>query len=545
MMNIDLIIENLLEFRGCKTKAQKTEFLNPNYDKHLHDPFLLPDMSKAVHRFNQARLKHQKVIIYGDYDIDGLCSVAMLTELLQNLEIDVESYIPSRYEEGYGINSEALDKIYKQGAKLIIAVDCGTNSTKEINHIQQKSVDVIVIDHHQPGAKLPRAIALINPKRSDSKYPYSQLSSSGLVFKFIQALQLDLKIMETGQEKWFLDLAAFGTICDQVELLNENRVLAYWGLKVFSITRRKGLVSLAEVSGRNLSEVNSTMLGYNLGPRLNAAGRLKNAQKSLALLLAQSKELADEVASELDINNKERRKIQTIINNEATLMAESMTDDDVLVISDKNWSHGIVGIVASRLMERFKKPVFIGQELNGVVKGSARSFGDFSAADAIANSKNILISGGGHHAAAGFSLKTKDMKIFRKKLNGYYQSLGLKNQQDKLDQKPEIILSNLDLATKKLVEEISKFEPFGHGNLRPIVLINNLLVGEVKRVGAEENHTKLKLEDSNANLIEGIAFYNNIDVYQGNKINVSGYLEINKFNSRDYLQLNIKSIEVI
>lgn len=268
------IIDQILQKRGYKTAAERKRFLNPDYNNDLHDPFLLPDMEKAVRRIGSAIKKQERVVIYGDYDIDGLCASAIMADGLSTFGLRAEIFIPNRFTEGYGLNKDALSRLAKKGVKLVITVDCGTSAIDAIEHANKFDMEVVVTDHHEPPAKLPPAVAVVNPKRSDSRYPFPELAGCGVAFKLIKALQQKLSGLETGQEKWLLDLVAFGTVCDVVPLIDENRVLVSYGLKVWGKTRRHGLRALAVQTGQDLSKVSPTTLGFVFGPRLNAAGSL-------------------------------------------------------------------------------------------------------------------------------------------------------------------------------------------------------------------------------------------------------------------------------
>ncbi|MDO8336319.1 MAG: single-stranded-DNA-specific exonuclease RecJ [Candidatus Saccharibacteria bacterium] len=499
------VFKKLLSSRGLKTEAQQKAFLNPNYDE-LGDPNLLPDMKKAVKRLQTAHKNKEKVVIYGDYDIDGLSATTLLLDAFTQFGFDVATFIPSRFDDGYGLSSEAIDRLAADGAQLIVTVDCGSLSFDEIVHAKKIGVEVIVTDHHNLGEKLPDAVAVINPKRTDHKYPFRDFSGVGVAFGLVRALQSTLKGLDIGYEKWLLDLVALGTICDIVPLVGENRTLAFWGLKVMSQTRRPGIRALLAVSKINPAEINARSLGFGLGPRLNASGRLETAQLSLDLLTTTENGQALQLATELDSMNQMRRKEQNRIFEEATLQVSKYTKDEVLVLSSKNWNHGIVGIVAAKILEAHKKPTFVMQEIGDETKGSARSFGDYSVGNAIRYSETHIIKGGGHNLAAGVTLKTTKITKFRASVNEYYQSLNLKNQKAHLLPKAEITVDSFNGLDEALVEQIGKLEPFGEGNLQPVFLIENLTVAQVRKMGDQNQHIKLKLRDKMNNFMEFLAF---------------------------------------
>ena len=498
------VFNRILAARGLNNKTQAA-FLMPDY-KMLHDPFLLPDMDRAVKRLVQANKSQEKIVIYGDYDIDGLTATALLIDAFRQFGFkDVSAVIPSRFVDGYGLTVDAVDDIAKAGASLIITVDCGSLSEPEIVHANEIGIDVIVTDHHNAASKQPPAIAVVNPKRGDSKYPFADLAGVAVAFKLVQALQKKLSGIPDGQEKWLLDLVALGTVCDVVTLLDENRIFAYWGMKVLSRQRRLGLKSLMVVAGVNPSKINARCLGFALGPRMNAAGRLETAKYSLDLLTSDDVTKALDEARHLDDMNTQRRAEQSAITKEAIIQAEKYRDDAVLVLNSPGWNNGIVGIVAAKILEKYKKPTFVMQENGEETRGSARSFGDFSVADAVRYCDGIITSGGGHKLAAGVTLPTANIDSFRKRLNEYYVSLGLKDQ-------PSLLLPHEDTVAylselnEDLVDLIDQLEPFGNGNPQPILKTENLVVKSVRKMGDEQQHVKLGLADKAGCEMQFLAF---------------------------------------
>jgi single-stranded-DNA-specific exonuclease len=474
------IFDQILKVRGL-TGKRRDAFLYPSYDAR-HDPFLLPDMQAAVDRLAVAHDKQEKITIYGDYDIDGLTASTVLIDAFESFGFKhVDIFIPNRFIEGYGLTVEAVEKIAADGAQLIVTVDCGSLSEKEIRRAGELGVDVIVTDHHNVAPVQPPAVAVINPKRllqdypddyeslllrPDSSmrgkiYPFLDLAGVGVAFKLVQALQTRLKGLEDGQEKWLLDLVALGTVCDVVTLVDENRANVYWGLKVMAQTRRPGLKALMAVAGVEPEKVNARSLGFGLGPRMNAAGRLETAQYALDMLRATDNEVALEKAQLLDDMNKARRAEQDTILKEAIVEAEQRADDPVLVVSGKGWNHGIIGIVAAKLLEKYKKPTYVLEEMGEESKGSARSYGDFSAADAIRAADDLITKGGGHKLAAGVTLPTKNIQAFRERVNTFYADQKLFNQQALLLPKAD---TNADFGdvTEELIEKIASLEPFGN-----------------------------------------------------------------------------------
>lgn len=575
------LLDDILQARGLDDAAKRAAFLQPCYELG-HDPFLLPDMEKAVERLVVARQKQERITIYGDYDIDGLTATTVLLDSLDSFGFEyVTAFIPNRFVEGYGLTIEAIEKIAANGAQLIITVDCGSLSEKEIVRAGELGVDIIVTDHHNVAPVQPPAVAVINPKRllqdfpekyenyvlksgissdvsasailrqdklaanspvsaelapdeselkqssnrgesttkssgqnqSRSKieensdlYPFLDLPGVGVAFKLVQALQTRLPGLEKGQEKWLLDLVALGTVCDVVTLQDENRMHVYWGLKVLAKTRRPGLKALMSVAGIEPSKLNARHLGFGLGPRMNASGRLETATYSLDMLRAHDGMEALEAARKLDEMNVARRAEQDKILKSALIEAEKYTADPVLVVSGEHWNHGIIGIVAAKLVEKFNKPTYVLEEMGEEAKGSARSYGDFSAADAIRSADDIITKGGGHKLAAGVTLPTANIPAFRMRVNKFYREQGfiLANQQKKLLPHADV---NAKLAEvdETLLDQIATLEPFGNGNPQPILRSDTVRVMNVRRMGNDGQHVKITGEQ-NGHKMDFLAF---------------------------------------
>lgn len=559
------LFEAILEARGI-TGEKREAFLKPDYNKS-HDPFKLPDMESAVDRLVEARNRQDQVTIYGDYDIDGLTATTVLIDSFKQFGFKyVVPYIPNRFVEGYGLTVEAVETIAAAGAKLIVTVDCGSLSTKEIERANQLGVDVIVTDHHNVLKIQPPAVAVINPKRQLDEhpelyedyvlkdptkhpklYPFLDLPGVGVAFKLVQALQTRLDGLAPGQEKWLLDLVGLGTVCDVVTLQDENRTHVYYGLRVIQKTRRPGLKALMAVAGVDSSKINARSFGFQLGPRMNASGRLETARYSLDLLLASDGMEALDRAQQLDAMNIERRKEQDRIYKEALVQAEKLAKDKVLVVSHVNWSHGIIGIVAAKLLEKYKKPTYVLEEMGEESKGSARSYGDFSAADAIKASGDIITKGGGHKLAAGVTLPTKNIAKFRDSVNEFYESLNLKNQLEKLLPKADVTIADLSEVTEELVGKLAQLEPFGNGNPEPVLQLNEVLVTNVRRMGADNQHVKIQVQDVNSKRIELLAF--NPDkswfIEPGERINIWFEPNINEWNGNRSVEGRLLHLTVI
>lgn len=630
------IIREILIARGLDTPEKRQTFLDPSYDQYKHDPFLLPDMDRAVKRLVQAHEKKEKVVIYGDYDIDGLTATTVLLDAFESFGIVASAYIPNRFVEGYGLSSKAIEAIAEQGADVVVTVDCGSLSFDEIARAKELGVDVIVTDHHSVAETMPEAVAVINPKRllaahpekyrnfvlskpptvgseprfavrhveddllslgsvelamlkqsstrKETKssspgltkapsssaagdlagtfdgsslglsvsrstiYPFLDLAGVGVAFKLVQALQMKLKGLEPGQEKWLLDLVALGTVCDVVSLVDENRANVRWGLKVLQKTRRPGLRALMAVSRVKPSELDARALGFMLGPRLNAAGRLETAQLSLDLLRATDPAAALEIAEHLEAMNLERRAEQNRIYISAVEIASGMKNDSVLVVSDPSWSHGIIGIVAAKLLEKFSKPTFVLQELpDGTAKGSARSYGDFSAVEAIRATEQHLIKGGGHKLAAGVTLEANNISAWRQAMNDYHKSLKLGDQLRHLLPNADVALEGFADINEQLVRDIARLEPYGNGNPVPVFKISPVEVIGRRTMGDSNQHVKYTIADRFDKTFQMIAF-NKADEFTaeiGEQVSVWIELTINEWQGRRTVEGRLLRMSVL
>ena len=501
------LFERILAARGLNDVSARQAFLSPDYAATKYDPFLLSEMDKAVARLVLARQHQEKVVIYGDYDIDGLSATALLLDAFHSFGFQhLDAFIPNRFVEGYGMTIGAVDKVRDMGAQLIVTVDCGSLCHTEIAYAAELGIDTVVTDHHNIAPTRPPAVATVNPKYADHEYPFRDLCGAGVAFKLVQALQTRLDGLPDGYEQWLLDLVALGTVCDIVTLADENRANVYWGLEVLKKQRRTGLKALMAVSGIEPETVNARHLGFGLGPRMNAAGRLDTAQHSLDMLTATDGIEALAASEKLEAFNVERRSIQDEIFKQACEQADGMADDRVLVVASEGWNHGVIGIVASKLVETYKKPVFIIGIRGDTATGSARSFGDFSAADAVRAADDIILRGGGHGAAAGVTLETAQIPAFRRRVNEFYDSLNLINQTSFLQPHADVEIKDFAEITEELVEQISRMEPFGNGNPEPILKITRVVVAGVRRMGANGQHVKIALRDASEKTLQVLAF---------------------------------------
>ncbi len=538
------LVRDILIKRGYEKPEDVAAFLHPDYDKQLHDPFLMKGMQSAVDRILVAVEKKESIVIYGDYDIDGITASAVMVETIKNLGHEARSYIPDRFEEGYGINHDALEKLKDEGVDLVITVDCGITSAKEVAWAMENGLDIIVTDHHSVPAVVPEAIAVINPKQSDCEYPFKDLAGVGVAFKLAQALQQASGKPEKGHEKWLLDVVALGTVCDVVTLVGENRVLASFGLKVMNKTRRVGIRALAEVSGVEMGSISSYTLGFMFGPRMNAAGRLEHAARSLELMLTNDAIRAKAISGELDSLNKQRQSDQATIVKEAREMAAEYADDPVLVLASADWSHGIVGIAASKVAENAGKPTLIMQIMGDKAKGSARSFGGFNLIDALRTADDLFVKYGGHAFAAGYTIPVEKLDELRNRLNEHFLDVAADLPVQSID--TDVSLDDFKEIDWDLHSSLIQLEPFGNGNRQPSIAVQSVKIIDMRWVGSDKRHAKLTLSDGK-NRLSGIGFGladKHPDLDSGQQVSIVAHVDKNDFNGNSTLQLVVRDIDL-
>jgi single-stranded-DNA-specific exonuclease len=538
---VDLALQ-ILARRGY-SKFEAEGFLRPDYDRGLHDPFLMRDMDVAVDRIQAAVVAGEQVAVYGDYDIDGITATAVLCEGLQALGLMVRPYIPDRFEEGYGINQPALAQLKEAGASLIISVDCGITSVSEAAWAREHGLDLIITDHHAVPEVLPNAVAILNPKRADDTYPFKELAGVGVAFKLVQALQQRMGKPAPGQEKWLLDLVALGTVCDVVSLTGENRVLVTYGLKVLRRTRRVGLRALAAEAGIALDAVRTYHLGFGLGPRMNAAGRLEHANSSLELIQTADTGRAQVIANELEVLNQQRRDTQKTIVETAGRLAAAYESDPVLVLADADWSHGIVGIVASKVAEAHGKPTLIAQVLGDRTKGSARSVPGFNMVEALRAHGELFERLGGHAFAAGFTLPTDQLDELRRRLNQYYHDHPSAMSASK-DQRGEVVLADFEQLDWPMLEAFELLEPFGTDNPEPLVEVKNFTVDRSNAMGAQGQHIRLVMRDQSGRSRTAVGFGMGERKHELSRPNLrfTGNLNKNEYQGSTSLQFLIRGM---
>lgn len=538
-------MRDILIKRGYEKPEDVAAFLSPDYNTQLHNPFLMKDMQPAVDRILVAVEKKESIVIYGDYDIDGITASAVMVETIRNLGHEARSYIPDRFEEGYGINLDALQKLKSEGTDLVISVDCGITSVKEVAWAMENGLDIIITDHHSVPAETPKAIAVINPKQEDCQYPFKDLAGVGVAFKLAQALQLASGKPVAGHEKWLLDVVALGTVCDVVTLVGENRVLASFGLMVMNKTRRVGIRALAEVSGVEMGSISSYTLGFMFGPRMNAAGRLEHAARSLELMLTNDAARAKAIAGELDSLNKQRQSDQAMIVKEAKEMAAEYADDPVLVLASADWSHGIVGIAASKVAESAGKPTLIMQIMGDKAKGSARSFGGFNLIDALRTADDLFVKYGGHAFAAGYTIPVEKLDELRHRLNEHFLEVSEDLPGQIID--TDVALEDFTDIDWDLHSSLIQLEPFGNGNRQPSIAIQSVKITDMRWVGSDKRHAKLTLSDGK-NRLSGIGFGladKHPDLVEGQQVSIVAYIDKNEFNGNSTLQLVVRDVSEV
>lgn len=536
---ISELLATILVGRNIVEDSKIKVFLEPTR-KDFYDPFLLPDMEKAVERLIKAIDNNEKLMIYGDYDVDGITSISVLKKFLEDRGLKVGTHIPNRLDEGYGLNKDAINTIYEDGYKLMITVDCGISGIEEVEYANSLGIETIITDHHEPLDNLPNALAVIDPKIKNSKYPFNQLAGVGVVFKVIQAIGIKLNLDEKEYLK-FLDLVCIGTISDIVPLVDENRVIAKLGLKLVEVTQNIGLKTLLNSIG--YSKINSMSVSFGIAPRINACGRMGHADEALKLFLTNSKQEAEVLTENLNNYNKTRQEIEKKIFEEALakIEEEDFSNKDAIVIAGDNWHHGVIGIVSSKITDMYFKPsiliCFDGE--NG--KGSGRSIIGFDLHKALCETSQYLEKYGGHEMAVGLSLLKSNFESFKEAFQKYAEESNIKDIIPIINIDKLITEKDLNI---KAVKELEKLEPFGEANKCPLIAYKNLKIDSI-RVLTEGKHMKLTLKTENNNIITAMGFnmgYKAEEFLIGDRVDIVGALEINSFNGMENIQFNLKDI---
>ena len=531
------LLATILVNRHIESKDEMDKFMYPTRND-FHDPYLMPDMEKAVNRIIKAIKEKQPIMIYGDYDADGITSITVLKKFLLERDVPVDTYIPNRLDEGYGLNKKAIESIYNNGYRLIITVDCGISGMEEIEYGNSLGIETIITDHHEPAEVLPNAYAVIDAKRKDNKYPFNQLAGVGVVFKLIQALSQKLGLEEKEYLK-YLDLVCIGTISDIVPLVDENRVIAKLGLKLVEVTKNIGLRTLIETVG--FKQIDSTSISFGIAPRINACGRMGFEQVALDLFLCENKDEAIKIADRLNKFNQERQATEKAIFEQVVKKIE-MTEKQktCIILGDEHWHHGIIGIVSSKVTDMYFKPsilvCFEGEE----GKGSGRSIPGFDLHEALSNCREHIEKFGGHSMAIGITVKKSEFESFKSDLEEYATNKNVTEIVPVMNIDKEITLKQINIPD---VQSLQLLEPFGEANTMPIFLLKNLKINSIRAL-SEGKHLKLTLKDGNY-MLDAIGF-NMGELSQeyklDDKIDIIGTLGINTFNGMQNVQLTIKDM---
>lgn len=544
-------IARLLVLRGITTREEVNRFFNPSLSQ-LPDPFLMRDMEKAVGRLNKALGAKEKVMVYGDYDVDGTTAVALVYRYLQNFYSNLVYYVPTRDDEGYGISKQSIDYAASIGVKLIIVLDCGIKAVDEIAYAKAQGIDFIVCDHHVPDEVLPDAAAILNPKLKDDKYPYKDLSGCGVGFKFMQAFSKSNGIGDLYGLDSLLDLLVVSIAADIVPITGENRVLAYYGLKRLNANPSVGLRSIIRLCGLSNREITISDIIFKIGPRINASGRMQSGLESVELLVTKDPSEAYEISKTIDQYNKDRKELDRQITEEANTIIEDhiqhIKDKRPIVIYNRQWHKGIIGIVASRIAELYFRPsVVLTYADDGIVIGSSRSVRGFDIYSAIKSTRDLLETFGGHTNAVGLSLKEENIGEFRRRLEQYVeQHITLDQVTPQIDVDCELDFGEIN---SDFLKYLRQFNPFGPGNQKPVFVTRGVYdFGTSKLVGRNQEHIKFELVDSKSdNIMNGIAF--NMHQYfdyikQHKPFDICYTIEENKHRNSSSVQLQIKGIRI-
>ena len=538
--NLSNLVAKILSNRNILGREMQEDdikkFLNPTRDD-FYDPFLLPDMEQAVERIEQAINNNEKILIYGDYDADGITSTTILIKFFKEIGVEVDKYIPNRLEEGYGINNKALEEIKNRGIDLIITVDTGITANDQVKYANELGLDVIITDHHEPSDEIPKAVAVIDAKRKNNKYPFNQLAGYGIAFKLTQAISIKRKL-EPSKYLKNLDIVSIGTISDLVPLVDENRVIVKLGLMLVKQTKNIGLRKLLLKS--QLKELDSTSISFGITPRINAAGRLGNQNDALNLFITEDAKEAERLSEILNSYNIERQKIGNKIYEEAISQLKDK-EKNCIILGKEDWHHGVIGIVSSKITEKFNKPSILLCFENNIAKGSGRSVPGFDLYKAISSTKEYLLGFGGHTMACGLSLTVENFEKFKKEITKYIdENLDISKLEKEIYIDEILTIDDLDIEK---IKELKSLEPFGEENPEPIIMYKNVEINGIRTL-SENKHLKLSLK-KNDKIIDAIGF--NLgelaEKYKiGDTIDIVGNIEINSFNGKDLIQIRLIDI---
>ncbi len=547
-LGVDPALANLLVQRNIKDFAQAKSFFRPQLED-LHDPYLMKDMDKAVKRLDRAIRESEKILVYGDYDVDGTTAVALVYSFLRKETPMVSYYIPDRYTEGYGISQLGIDTAADEGCTLIIALDCGIKANDKVEYARKKGIDFIICDHHLPAEELPLAVAVLDPKRNDCHYPYNELSGCGVGFKLMQAFCMSRNIPLTELYP-FLDLVVVSIASDLVSITGENRILAHYGLKQLNESPRKGLLSIIKLAGLEKHQISVDDIVFKIGPRINAAGRMESGKMAVDLLISRTDDDASQIGHTINDHNDDRKNIDRKITKEALAMVRDMPgleNKKSTVVYNPRWHKGVVGIVASRLVENYYRPTIVLTKSNGFITGSARSIPGFDLYEAIESCSDLLENFGGHMYAAGLTMSEKHYTEFCQR----FEAIVAEKVTDQMLTPMENIDTYLDFKqiTPKFFRLLKQFQPFGPGNLSPVFVTENVYDnGNGRLVGSDSGHLKLELiqEDEPYRPISAIAFNQSEHfehMHNGNPVDICYSVAENYYRGIANIQLRIKDIK--
>jgi single-stranded-DNA-specific exonuclease len=545
-LKLNPVIAGLLVQRGITAPDEVRKFFKPNLND-LHDPFLMPDMHKAVKRLNKALGNNEKILIYGDYDVDGTTAVSLVYRFLRPYSTMLDYYIPDRYSEGYGISYQGIDYAYNNGFKLIIALDCGIKAIEKVNYANEKGVDVIICDHHMPDDVLPNALAVLDAKRKDSEYPYEHLSGCGVGFKFMQAFAKSNDIPFSKLEG-LLELTAVSIASDIVPITGENRILAHYGLRHLNNNPSIGLKGIVKTSGLTGKDITISDIVFKIGPRINASGRMMNGREAVDLLLTRDEQSASEKSANIDQYNEDRKEMDRKITDEANAIIDDFHDIDDhkgIVVYNPEWHKGVIGIVASRLTEKYYRPAVVLTKSTELVTGSARSIIGFDMYKAIESCKDILESFGGHTYAAGLSLKEENLEIFRERFMKIASDELTSEQMTPLIEIDEEV--KLSAVNNYLMSDLKRMNPYGPENDKPVFCSYNVYdFGTSRVVGKDGTHLKLDLIDDSIKLPVGAIAFGMSEhaqyIKEGKPFDICYTIEENVYNGTTSIQLMIRDI---
>jgi len=539
-LGVSELVATLLAQRGIETYKQAKKFFRPKLSD-LYNPFLMKDMDKAVERLHRAISSNERILVYGDYDVDGTTAVSLMYLFLKEKCQNVEYYIPDRYDEGYGVSYKGIDYAKINGFSLIVCLDCGVKAIEKVAYAKNKDIDFIICDHHRPGDKLPLTVAILNPKRNDCNYPFKELCGCGIGFKLAQAYHQKYNLPFEDLVP-LLDLVVVSIAADIVPMIDENRVLSFYGLRQLNASPRIGLKSLMNVSNRK-DTFNISDIIFGLAPRINAAGRIEHANKAVELLVHQDLYIAKEKADYIDSHNFTRRELDKSITQEALAMI--VPDANSTVVCSEKWHKGVVGIVASRLIETHYRPTIVLTESNGKLTGSARSVSGFDIYDAIDTCSDLLEQFGGHKYAAGLTLKKENLTAFIQRFEEVVSTtITAEMQIPKINIDLEMPMEDINMKTHRIIEQMA---PFGPSNSRPVFMTKGIIDnGSGCIVGQDKNHLKLAITDAdNSKTLKGIGFgmsdYFSI-IKEKQPFDVCFVLDLNEWNGTSNLQLRIRDI---